>query len=120
MRFAWTVPLVAWLCAASSAVGDDKPAVGDDKPVVMELWPGKVPDETGEIGAEKVLLSPKLDRKKVEVTEPTRMVTNVTKPSITIYRPAKDKEPRVNYRSESCFSVGGGLHSSIHHGIGMA
>jgi acetyl esterase/lipase len=37
-------------------------------------------------------MSPKLDRKQVEVTEPTRMVTNVTKPSITIYRPAKDKD----------------------------
>ena len=37
-------------------------------------------------------MSPKLDRKQVEVTEPTRMVTNVTKPTITIYRPAKDKD----------------------------
>jgi len=37
-------------------------------------------------------MSPKLDRKQVEVTEPTRMITNVTKPTITIYRPAKDKD----------------------------
>src|SRR5262249_33480783 len=37
-------------------------------------------------------MSPKLDRKHVEVTESTRLVTNVTKPSITIYRPAKDKD----------------------------
>jgi acetyl esterase/lipase len=36
-------------------------------------------------------MSPKLDRKKVEVTEPTRMITGVTKPTITIYRPPKDK-----------------------------
>ena len=28
-------------------------------------------------------MSPKLDRKQVEVTESTRMVTNVTKPTIT-------------------------------------
>ena len=37
-------------------------------------------------------MSPKLDRKQVEVTEPTRLMTNVTKPTITIYRPAKDKD----------------------------
>jgi acetyl esterase/lipase len=63
-----------------------------DNPLVVELWPGKVPDETDGIGPEKVVMSPKLDRKQVEVTESTRMVTNVTKPSITIYRPAKDKD----------------------------
>jgi acetyl esterase/lipase len=77
--------LVAWLCVAW-------PAVGADMPVVVELWPGKAPDETGNIGAETFRMSPKLDRKQVEVTESTRMVTNVTKPTITIYRPAKDKD----------------------------
>ena len=35
---------------------------------------------------------PKLDRKQVEVTEPTRMITDVTKPTITIYRPAQEKD----------------------------
>jgi acetyl esterase/lipase len=58
----------------------------------MEVWPGKPPDETGKIGAEYIRMSPKLDRKQVEVTESTRMITNVTKPTITIYRPAKDKD----------------------------
>ena len=67
------------------------PASGDE-PLVVELWPGKAPDEPGNIGAEKFLMSPKLERKQVEVTEPTKMVTNVTKPTITIYRPAKDKD----------------------------
>ena len=37
-------------------------------------------------------MSPKSDRKHVEVTEPTRLVTNVTKPTLTIYRPAKEKD----------------------------
>src|SRR5205807_7942197 len=36
--------------------------------------------------------SPRLDRKQVEVTEPTRMVTNVSKPTMTIYRPATEKD----------------------------
>jgi acetyl esterase/lipase len=70
------------------------PALADDKPQVVELWPGKVPDEEpNTIGAEKTVMSPKHDdRKKVEVNESTRMVSNVTKPSISIYRPAKDKD----------------------------
>jgi acetyl esterase/lipase len=67
-------------------------AGGADGPVVVELWPGKVPDEAGDVGAEKVHMSPKLDRKQVEVTESTRLVTNVSKPTLTIYRPAKDKD----------------------------
>jgi len=61
------------------------------EPLVVEIWPGKVPDENGNIGAERVRMSPKLDRKQVEVTEPTRMITDVTRPTITIYRPAAEK-----------------------------
>ena len=61
------------------------------EPLVVEIWPGKVPDESGNIGAERVRVSPKLDRKQVEVTEPTRMITDVTRPTITIYRPAAEK-----------------------------
>jgi acetyl esterase/lipase len=85
MRFAATIFLLLGLCAAG-------PAHAAENPLVVELWPGKVPDEAGNIGEEKFLMSPRLDRKQVEVTEPTRMVTNVSKPTITIYRPAKDKD----------------------------
>ena len=63
-----------------------------DKPVVVELWPGKPPDETGTIGAETTRPSPKLDRSQVEVTESTLLVTNVTKPTISVCRPPKDKD----------------------------
>jgi len=68
------------------------PVAGADDSLVVDIWPGKVPDESGNIGPEKFLMSPKLDHKQVEVTEPTQMVTGVTKPTITIHRPAKDKE----------------------------
>ena len=65
----------------------------DERPLVVELWPGNVPDEEpGVIGPEKVVMSPKLDRKQVEVTESTRMLTNVTTPTITIHRPTKEKD----------------------------
>jgi acetyl esterase/lipase len=69
----------------------DPPAPAE-RPVVIELWPGKIPDEAGGIGAEYGRMSPKLDRTQVEVTELTRMVTNVTKPTVTVYRPAKGKD----------------------------
>jgi acetyl esterase/lipase len=37
-------------------------------------------------------MSPQLDRKQVEVTESTLLITDVTKPTLTIYRPAKDRD----------------------------
>ncbi len=71
-------------------------AVADNQPRVIELWPGEVPDEVpGAIGPEKVVMSPKLERKQVEVTELTRMITNVTRPTLTIYRPSKEKDTGV-------------------------
>jgi acetyl esterase/lipase len=76
--------LITSLCAACSVLAAEEP-------LAVELWPGSVPEEAGEIGAETIVMSPQLDRKQVEVTESTRMVTNVTIPTITICRPAKDK-----------------------------
>jgi acetyl esterase/lipase len=68
------------------------PAIAADNPLVVELWPGAAPDESGDIGPEKTVMSPKLDHKQVEVTESTRMLTNVSRPTITVFRPAKDKD----------------------------
>src|SRR5207244_9926244 len=42
MRFASTVFLVTWMSAAWQVVGADNP-------LVLEIWPGKVPDESGDI-----------------------------------------------------------------------
>jgi acetyl esterase/lipase len=84
-RIAAALSLVIWLCVVW-------PALGQDKPSVVEIWPGKVPDETGNIGPEKVRMSKQLTKKEVEVTDPTRLITNVSKPTITIYRPAKEKD----------------------------
>ena len=68
------------------------PALGADPPLVIEVWPDKASGESGNIGAERTRMSPKLDRKQVEVTEQTRLITDVTKPTLTIYRPAKEKD----------------------------
>lgn len=62
-------------------------------PVAVKLWPGSPPDETevGNIGPERVRSSPKLERKQVEVTESTKLITAVTNPTLTIYSPARKK-----------------------------
>ena len=67
-------------------------AVASAAEQVVELWPGTVPDEIRNMGPEKVVMSPALERKQVEVTESTRMVTNVSRPTLTICRPAKDND----------------------------
>ena len=83
MKFGSTLVAIAMVLVARLAVLSAEPQV-------VEIWPGKVPDESGTIGPERFRMSPKLDRKKVEVTDPTQLITDVSKPTLTIYRPAKD------------------------------
>jgi acetyl esterase/lipase len=56
-----------------------------EKPQVVDLWPGKVPGDVGIKGKEtsRIHQSP--------LVGPTRLITNVTKPTLTIYQPARDK-----------------------------
>src|SRR5262245_59118394 len=84
MRFAPTAFLVVGLCVTW-------PVLGDNDVKVVEIWPGTAPDESGTIGPERLRMSPKLDRTQFEVTEPTQLITDVTKPTITICPPAKEK-----------------------------
>jgi acetyl esterase/lipase len=67
-------------------------AIAADELLVVPLWENKVPDEPGGIGEETTRPSPVLDRKQVEVVESTTLVTNVTRPSITVYRPPKETD----------------------------
>src|SRR6266496_2750808 len=76
-------------CFVSIFVALTAPAA---EPLVVEIWPGKIPEENGGIGPERIRMSPKLDRKQVEVTEQTRLITAVTNPTLTVYRPPKVKE----------------------------
>lgn len=55
------------------------------EPTVLELWPGKAPGEKGDIGEEKVEGPRPTDK------TPVKRITNVSKPTITVYRPEKDK-----------------------------
>jgi acetyl esterase/lipase len=61
------------------------PGQSADQPLVLDVWPGKVPGETGGIGEEKVLESKPGEK-------PVKRITNVSKPTISVYRPAKDKD----------------------------
>jgi acetyl esterase/lipase len=69
--------LVACLFAASAAVGAD--------PVVVDLWPGKTPGDVGIPGEEKSRIHPS------PLVGPTKLITNVTRPTLTVYQPAKEK-----------------------------
>ncbi len=56
-----------------------------DKPLVVDLWPGPVPGETKPIGDEK-LLEPRPNER------PVQRLTNISKPTISIFRPAKEQD----------------------------
>jgi len=77
---------------------------GIGAPEVVRLWPGVAPDETAAMGTERVRMSPSLDRTKVEVTESTRLITSVTEPTITVYRP----DPANRSRTAVVVCPGGG------------
>jgi acetyl esterase/lipase len=77
-RIVTRLTLVGLLAVASRGLAAEGP-------LVLEVWPGKVPGETGSIGAEK----------PVEV-KPfgflVKGVTNVSRPTLTVFRPARDKD----------------------------
>jgi acetyl esterase/lipase len=92
---------ISWLMMWMSLVWSVAAA---DQPTVIEIWPGKAPDETGTVGPERWRMSPQLDRKQVEVTESTRMLTDVSRPTLTIYRATPSK----NTRTAMLICPGGG------------
>ena len=56
-------------------------ARADADHLTLDVWPGAIPGETGNIGEEKFIQKP---------GEKVQKLTNVTKPTLTVYRPAKD------------------------------
>lgn len=75
----WNMALILTLAVGLGAVAADDP-----RPT-FAVWPGKVPGDVGGVGEEKVQdLKP--GEKKV------MRVTNVTKPTLTVFRPAKEKD----------------------------
>ncbi len=70
-----------------------------DEPVVVKVWPGKAPGEKGDVGEEK-FEEQKPNQKKV------KRLTNVSVPTLTVYRPAKDKDTG----AAVVIAPGGGYH----------
>jgi acetyl esterase/lipase len=79
--FGTTVCLLSILVSCS-APPTASPAAA---PIVVDLWPGATPGDIGIKGEEKsrIVQSP--------LVGPTRLITNVSKPTLTIYSPPKDK-----------------------------
>jgi acetyl esterase/lipase len=73
-RNAASLTLLVVLTVVSSAGSAEKPAV-------LDVWPGKPPGETKLIGEEKM-----------EESKGVKRISNVSKPTLTIFRPAKDKD----------------------------
>lgn len=58
---------------------------GAEEPLVLPVWPGTVPGDYGTIGPERVRAPSEAP------TKDAKWITGVTKPTITLFRPARDK-----------------------------
>jgi len=72
-----------------------------EKPAVIDLWPGVVPGEKGDVGEEKITMG-----KTGEATV-IKSITNVSKPTLTIYKPAKT----INTGAAIVVAPGGGYNN---------
>jgi acetyl esterase/lipase len=79
IRAAIVLSLAASLGACAAAPPASAP------PVVVELWPGKAPGDAGIQGEEGTRIY------KSPLVGPTKLVTNVSKPTLTIYRPPEGR-----------------------------
>lgn len=78
-----------------------------DKPLVVDLWPGKPPGDVGIKGEEKVFQL-QVKGKPYEVGgKPTHWITNVSKPTLTVYPAPKEKNTGV----AMLICPGGGYHN---------
>jgi acetyl esterase/lipase len=71
-----------------------------DPAKTLDVWPGAVPGEKGDIGPEKWEPTPKGEN------PPITRLTNVTKPTLAVYSPPKDK----NTGTAIVICPGGGYH----------
>src|SRR6516162_1482816 len=76
-RARWLVGVVLALVGSA--------ALAADKPQTINVWPSKAPGEVGEIGDEKTTESKPGEK-------PVKRITNVTVPTLTVFKPAKDKD----------------------------
>lgn len=83
-------------------------AASAQNPLVLDIWPGKpADDDAAKIGPEK-FFELMVKGKPYQVDgKPTKWLTNVTRPTLTVYRPAKDKDTGTTM----LIAPGGGYHN---------
>ena len=59
-----------------------------DRPIVLDVWPGKMVGDHGQIGPERVRAAAEAP------TKDATWITNVTRPTISVFRPAAAKNAR--------------------------
>jgi acetyl esterase/lipase len=90
-------------CAILLLIGVVAPrTTAADDPIVINLWPDKTPGDVGISGEETSRMY-----ESAIIAGPTKLITNVTKPTLTIYRPAKEK----NTGTALLICPGGGYHN---------
>jgi len=72
------------------------------EPVVVNVWPGKTPGDVGIEGEETTRIY-----ESALLSGPTKLITNVTKPTLTIYSPPQGK----NNGTAMLICPGGGYHN---------
>ncbi len=77
LRFTSLASLLSTLFFCGSALGAE--------PIVVDLWPGSTPGDVGIKGEEKSRIHPS------PLVGPTKLITNVSKPTLTIYLPPREK-----------------------------
>jgi acetyl esterase/lipase len=81
------------------------------EPMVVDLWPGKPPGDTGIAGAEKFFEAPprktEPDKPYRVAGRPCKLLTNVTRPTLVVYRPEKDRDTGATM----LICPGGGYHN---------
>src|SRR5690349_17087488 len=102
-RLAIAVSLLAGLLVTGAGA-----TAGDGKPLVIDVWPGTpADDDAARIGPEKFFELKVGGKPYLVAGKPTKWLTNVTRPTLTIYRPAKDKDTGV----AMLICPGGGYHN---------
>jgi acetyl esterase/lipase len=102
--------LSGWLSLSPDLVAQSPPVPDPLQPTgpatVVEVWPGTPPGEIGNIGAE-TFWDKRPDGKPIPNVggKPVKWLTNVSKPTLTIYRPPKEKDTGVSL----LICPGGGL-----------
>jgi acetyl esterase/lipase len=95
--------IVAGLVGVLGAAALVAPARGAEKPLGLPLWPGEAPSEKGPIAAEADLTK---DSDNLIAGKRLIRLGNVSKPTLEIYRPAKEKDTGTSV----IIAPGGGYH----------